>query len=993
MIDRDDLSNNNLPNILANIHLSYQKLMVDMMVLLNVLRGKTNTSNNSNNPQEIEKNRKIDFLTKFAEMYIDFLKTLEMNNHDKFIFQQNIFQTNLAIYKKLVKNSPVMRQVAARVEQDVKNNAQMLREYLFENGVNVVPQFLTEMQTIKSINSVPERVNIFFETGSQKDIGLKKSKREIATKALQQTLMHDQYLTSDEKFNTLNRMVKNTFDIGQALLEDKQYSQAIVKYSEMIDYLKNFGESNFRDQFSPKLKNLKNERLENYQNLLKAAQINYIYALDVYCRYLREEHNDDEILQTFELQLSLLMDITAPDDKVLLIKIAQIHEGLAGLKKNNYEEASAHYKAALEIYEKPEIKSVLPSHTIPTIKKEFAELSCHASLAQGSKYTLEKNYKAALESFGQAAQHIDTLKELINHNEETRVLALEAALFMNLADHYLDQIDDISELERKKFVYGSIIDYLKKVLNNYPTSIENLNTVKDKLAVAYVGRGNVLSLLKDYAGAINDCRNALALANEISISESIIENITAQLVAIEAAFINNYLNADEEPESSSEDESDSESDFESNTSIDVPNDFDMSVETNKRKSELVIDKKSSKRQKREVQNQELFDDILQRYDEILKIVEEIDTDILVDFVKAFKINQHYVNLHEKFVSARTEMSETEIIAYCLPILFSDIQKIDLEHLKNLITTFENKVPPILINDLRLIDLALQYESSLKSHNENERNNIQQAISNVLMIIRVQVQTKEQIDDIYQKINLKNAVLGGISLPKHVFNLALLDDIDFNNATLSECQFLNASLHNAQLMGAVLDGAQFVDADMEDANFIGANLRSANLSFANCTGCDFSKADLSNAILYETDLSRTNLDKTILSGAKFLNPAQCTTENAFILLVTQFINSYHNHRQKAQLFNAVIDEIIIIIDKMEPSNILNCIDQVQNLFLANDNTNDNITSNNTTSISTSNFGMFESNNNNTEKVSDYLEKLTAFRNTKLAKDDVIKSTHT
>jgi BTB/POZ domain-containing protein KCTD9 len=105
-----------------------------------------------------------------------------------------------------------------------------------------------------------------------------------------------------------------------------------------------------------------------------------------------------------------------------------------------------------------------------------------------------------------------------------------------------------------------------------------------------------------------------------------------------------------------------------------------------------------------------------------------------------------------------------------------------------------------------------------------------------------------------KLDVTNAHLGGIKLPK-----AKLNNANFNNANLNNANLNNANLNNANLNNAKLNGANLIYADLRGANFKGADLKNANIGDAKLYGAinikpeQIKKANDWEAACYDLDL--------------------------------------------------------------------------------------------------------------------------------------------
>jgi hypothetical protein len=102
--------------------------------------------------------------------------------------------------------------------------------------------------------------------------------------------------------------------------------------------------------------------------------------------------------------------------------------------------------------------------------------------------------------------------------------------------------------------------------------------------------------------------------------------------------------------------------------------------------------------------------------------------------------------------------------------------------------------------------------------------------------------------VFQKINLSEANLGGVSLTLADLQEAVLTWADLSEASLYHVNLNYAKLRFANLKGAKLRSASLQGTDFTNANLTGADLSWSNLQGANLTGADLTDANLQNAIL-------------------------------------------------------------------------------------------------------------------------------------------------
>lgn len=982
-----DLSNKNLANILADVQLIYQKMLFDSLQIYQKMLSdivqlsksiKEDENDNSNSDQKKAEGRrkiqlfedfarKAQFLEDFVKYYINFLNALETQNKDRFEFHRRVFLSNLQTYKGLVKDNPNMDpRIIECVEQDVnENGAQNLRKSLVANNQNLTPTFLEEIQKIKQSESgtAPSVAIAHIATGTQvKDV---KQKLKNVNESIEASINND-YLTPLEKFMFSLTQVKRYITTAKVYVEKQYYAQGLAEYSKGMTYLQNIDESYYNtNSYHPQLKHITNDRYNLYKSTLKNLQIDYADALKKYSEKLFEEKNYEELLTILERELSVLNEILEPDH-IIFEKIATCHILLARVKKGTYQEAIVHYQSALSVLDKT-IHQALTN----TIIEEVSDLSCRLCITQGMDYLDQNNYKSAVASYAQAAEHIETLKKLTQPNNQNALL-LEASLSSNLADLYMDQIVGINEndLDRQKHLYLTIISFLRQALSIYemnpthPESIRLLNEIKSKLLMTYNSFSTLLVKLKDFTGAIRDSRLALALAKAGS-EQSLIEQQMNHLALAEILFLNHYFDQNEEDdELVSEEENIFEIDY-SDDEVSENDESDVENNANAPVDKLeILDKDQRKRQKREEEDKIILKDIIKQYDEVIQILERLDGDDLEKFVKELKQHLNFDDLKKELNTTLDEVTESEIICYCMPFFVEDIQKIDAINLRTVITDNKGKLPEVILNYLKLINLALVYPLALSKNDDSLKENLQTGIAALLKSI--DTNQNYETNRPYEKINLTNGALSGICLPQSNFNLARLDNIDLNKANLTKCKFLGASICNANLKDAVLTHADLINAVLDGSDLSGANLHFADLTFASCVGCNFTG----------TDLSQTCLANTQLYGAKFISLDSYINEATFSKVFSDLLKKYENHKQKDKLYDAIFDDSIAVLSKIPDSLlVLECIKEMREVLesIKNNNNNSNIDNSNV-NLTNSHAAFFEPTNN----INKLLQMLSEFQ---------------
>ena len=118
-----------------------------------------------------------------------------------------------------------------------------------------------------------------------------------------------------------------------------------------------------------------------------------------------------------------------------------------------------------------------------------------------------------------------------------------------------------------------------------------------------------------------------------------------------------------------------------------------------------------------------------------------------------------------------------------------------------------------------------------------------------------VETLPEVEDVYDRRDLRGAPLAG----------AVLAGTDLQSAKLSF-----ADLAGADLSGANLSGAELDSADLSRANLRGADLTGNFLmGHINLAGADLTRAEMSYSTLASADLTGTNFTQAQLDHAIFL----------------------------------------------------------------------------------------------------------------------------
>lgn len=116
-----------------------------------------------------------------------------------------------------------------------------------------------------------------------------------------------------------------------------------------------------------------------------------------------------------------------------------------------------------------------------------------------------------------------------------------------------------------------------------------------------------------------------------------------------------------------------------------------------------------------------------------------------------------------------------------------------------------------------------------------------------------------------RLNLADAVLGGLTLREPNFS-----NIDFTKADLRRARLWGACFSNSRLAGANLAAASFVHSDFRDADLRRVDLTAADLSGSDLRNVDLSLVDLASENLWGAHIFPSQLTCTMLCGVDLRN---------------------------------------------------------------------------------------------------------------------------
>lgn len=506
------------------------------------------------------------------------------------------------------------------------------------------------------------------------------------------------------------------------------------------------------------------------------------------------------------------------------------------------------------------------------------------------KLLKEQNYKEAIINIELELAALDEIQNKTDALQNHMVFCqqtLAKIYYMQIEQLDYDveeqQLDENICNEQKKIIFDKIIEALNDALSLsqiYGMQPDKINVIKQQLVKMYYERSEV----SDYTTAVRDARLAITLSKETSPDPEQIKKYIDNLSMIERDFLSNLYQVMAQE---TEDE----------LTREIPSSEDTS---NSKKRKLTYSETyQTKRQKILIENQALVADILTKPEEVLPILDDVDFEESYDFVDFYKHHESYAALTNKFDNSIDTLKKTELACFCLPLLYCNINEIDQDVLRILLTPpVTEKLSGTIVKSLKLIQLALQYQQI----NESARQTLQLDFNAELTYANM------ASSKAYENINLSNAMLFGIHLQNANFDFAYMNNINLVDSVLSHASLTNSKLRNAHLNNAKMLNASLNGADMQGANFTNANLQEANLSYACCNSCDFNNANLSNTILVGVDFTNANLENANLTGAQFI-PKHAYSDGSFSQELFQVLDRYKNHEQKDLIFSALLADIL------------------------------------------------------------------------------------
>jgi uncharacterized protein YjbI with pentapeptide repeats len=130
------------------------------------------------------------------------------------------------------------------------------------------------------------------------------------------------------------------------------------------------------------------------------------------------------------------------------------------------------------------------------------------------------------------------------------------------------------------------------------------------------------------------------------------------------------------------------------------------------------------------------------------------------------------------------------------------------------------------------------------------------------------------------IDLSNADLAGVNLPRAELCGAQLTGANLTRAILVGADFTGAKLAGANLKSADMHGVILCKANLAGADLSDSNMTMVNGAWAFLAGADLSETNLTNANLTGANLGEANLFGTIVRGANFTGAYLVGTELEF-----------------------------------------------------------------------------------------------------------------
>lgn len=196
------------------------------------------------------------------------------------------------------------------------------------------------------------------------------------------------------------------------------------------------------------------------------------------------------------------------------------------------------------------------------------------------------------------------------------------------------------------------------------------------------------------------------------------------------------------------------------------------------------------------------------------------------------------------------------------------------------------------------------------------------------------------------VDLSQANLGNIALPKIDLRMASLRQVklrwaylreayltgaDLSKADLRIIDLSKANLRGADLSGARLNGAYLRQADLRGANLSDADLIGVNFDRARLRGATLNRANLRNALLVDVDLREADISECRVYGTSVWNVDTTETQQQNLkitreneatitvdnLKIAQFIYLLLNNRELRDVIDTITSKVVLIIGRFTP----------------------------------------------------------------------------
>jgi tetratricopeptide (TPR) repeat protein len=307
-------------------------------------------------------------------------------------------------------------------------------------------------------------------------------------------------------FSQLN--IKHYLGAGRYAIFKKDYTEAIYRFSRIIEVKPNYAEAYF-------LRGIAKYSLGDYmgarEDLTQAIQINPFYATAYHYRGLTKEQLNDFHDAIADFEQALQMDPTEP--------MVYVHRGLTYLMNDKFEMARNDFNEALrldanmpEAYMNRAITHLELNDTAQAISDlnrsiKLNPFNSESFRRRGLVSYLTKNYEQAITDYNQA----------LRLDKQNSLIVYQRALAHYKNGNYQAALDDYNTVitldsDNALALYNRAL--LKSEIGEYGSAIEDYNEVTElnpDNVLVYYNRAGVKIEIEDYAGALKDYDKAIGI--------------------------------------------------------------------------------------------------------------------------------------------------------------------------------------------------------------------------------------------------------------------------------------------------------------------------------------------------------------------------------------------------------------------------------------------------------------------------------------------------